>query len=451
MQALLKNIEAFIQKEALFTRQDRLVVAVSGGLDSVVLCHILLALGYRIELAHMNFGLRGEESDRDEKFVQQLAADWKLVVHTKRINPGRDGKKGNIQEWARQERYTWLQEIIQPKNTGSTSRQKAYILTAHHADDQAETILLNLFRGSGIAGLSGMLPSRNGLCRPLLMVEKEALEAYAKQEQLSWVEDSSNATDKYTRNKIRHQLIPLVKEINKDGILRMYQNSRNLQSLAAYADEKMTRTLKKLVHINGEEQWLPIRQWKLLKGARYILFEWLYPLGFSPEQVEQAIGLMESQTGQYIRQGSYLLLKNREWLVLSPKKEEEQEWVVLEEEQGTVRFAGGELSWTSQPYAGQALPADAATAVLDAARVEFPLLLRRWKAGDYFYPLGMRKKKKIARFLIDQKISRLDKEKIWLLETGKRICWLAGQRPDDRFKVTTSTTRVILFQLNTGL
>lgn len=451
MQTLLKKTGDFIQREVLFTRQDRLVVGVSGGLDSVVLVHLLIKLEYGIELAHMNYGLRGEESDRDEAFVRQLALEWKLPLHVKKIDAAESSVKEvrNIQEWARELRYQWFQEIIQEEKPIRKGRPGSYIVVAHHATDQAETILQNLVRGSGLNGIKGMLPKRKLVCRPLLFAEREELEQYAKEEQLNWVEDSSNATDKYNRNKIRQQLLPLIKEIYPDSIRRIYLNSRNFQSLAAYTEQQVGRSLKKLIQVKGEEQWLPIRKWKLSAGGRYLLFEWLQAVGFSADQVEQAIALMDSQSGQSISNGEFQLLKNRNWLILSRREEQLNEWLVLEKEEGEISFSGGRLIWKQEEWKGQAISDDSSMALLNAKDIQFPLLLRKWASGDYFYPLGMPKKKKIARFLIDQKISRSDKEKVWVLETGKKICWVVGHRIDDRFKITPFTRRVIVFRLVT--
>jgi len=449
MQTLRKNTADFIQREALFNRQDRLVVAVSGGLDSVVLAHLLMKLEYRIELAHVNYGLRGEESDRDEQFVRALAMEWKLQLHVKKVE-GADTsvtETRNIQEWARELRYNWLEELIQEDRPIPKGRPRSYIVVAHHANDQAETILQNLVRGSGLNGIKGMLPKRKEVCRPLLFAEKEELEQYAKEQQLHWVEDSSNATDKYNRNKIRQQLLPLLKEMYPDSIRRIYLNSRNFQSLAAYTEQQVGRSLKKLIEIKGEEQWLPVRKWKLSTGGRYLLFEWLHGVGFSSDQVEQAITLMNSQTGQSISNGEFQLLKNRNWLILSRREEQLNEWLVMEKEEGEISFAGGRLSWKLEEWKGQTIPDDSTMAFLNAKDIQFPLLLRKWTPGDYFYPLGMPKKKKIARFLIDQKISRSDKEKVWVLETGKKICWIVGQRIDDRFKIKPATTQVLVFRL----
>lgn len=448
MQTLLKQVEGFIEKEKLFSRRDRLVVGVSGGLDSVVLVHVLQQLQYQVELAHMNYGLRGAESERDEDFVRQLAKQWGLSLQVKKIDPALFSGEGNLQETARKLRYAWFEELV---DTGKPLRQgqpASYILTAHHANDQAETILMNLFRGSGLKGIKGMQPKRGLVCRPLLAVERTVLEGYATEQGLSWVEDSSNLTDKYSRNRIRQQVLPAITALYPDSIRRIYLNSRNFQSLAAYTEHQVQRSLAKLIEQKGAEQWLPILKWKQTVGADYLLFEWLHEAGFSVEQIEQAVTLMESQTGHTIQSGQYQLLKNRNWLILSKKEPALNDWLVIETPSGDLEFPGGKLSWSAQSGEEFAIPTDASIAALDSSRLTFPLLLRKWKAGDYFYPLGMAKKKKIARFLTDEKVSRNQKENTWVLEADKKICWVVGSRPDDRFKVKPSTKQILRFQLH---
>jgi tRNA(Ile)-lysidine synthase len=447
MQTLLKQVADFIKREELFQQQDRLVMGVSGGLDSVVLVQLLKKLQYRVELAHMNYGLRGAESERDENFVHELALQLQLPFHLKKIDPVVFSGEGNLQEIARTLRYEWLEELIATDKPVRQGQPVSYILTAHHANDQAETILMNLFRGAGLNGIKGMQSKRGTICRPLLFAERASLEAYAAEEGLKWVEDSSNLTDKYSRNRIRQQVLPVISELYPDSIRRIYQNSRNLQHLAEYTGQQVPLSLKKIIEHKGTEQWLPILKWKKTTGGRYLLYEWLQPVGFTSDQLEQVISLMESQTGQVIKTATHQLLKNRNWLILSRQEPATNEWQVLETITGEIDFPDGTLSWSQEAWKGSNIPTDPMVALIDSSRLEYPLLLRKWKAGDYFYPLGMAKKKKLARFLIDEKIPRNAKEKIWVLESGNRICWILGLRLDDRFKIRPGTQQVSLFRL----
>lgn len=447
MQTLPKKIGDFIIKESLFTRKDRLVLGVSGGLDSVVLLHILQELGYAVEIAHMNFGLRGEESNRDEAFVKQLANKYQLPFHLKRIEPGEFENAGvNIQATARNLRYNWFEELIHTDKIPRKGLPQSYTLTAHHADDQAETILQNLFRGSGINGLKGMQAVRDNIRRPLLGIQRTALEQYAGENNLKWVEDSSNLSDKYNRNKIRQRVLPVVKEIYPDVIQRMNENSRNLQSLVEFLNPELKRALKKLIMDRQGLQCLPINKWKQLEGKEFLLFEWLRSYGFSSDQTDQIISLTDSQTGHYVEGKGYRILKNRNWLMLCPAIDSENEWVIVEGEEGEIGFSSGRLSWQMVDWKDSKINPDPRVAVLDAKHLEFPLLFRKWKAGDSFYPLGMPKKKKITRFLTDLKVDRFEKEKIWVLETAKKISWVAGYRTDDRFKIKPSTKRAFIIE-----
>lgn len=449
MQSLQNLFESFIEKEQLFSRRNRLVVGVSGGLDSIVLAHLLKTGGFHFEMAHMNFQLRSEESNRDELFVKNLATEWGITCRCKTVDTASfmQSTGMNVQEAARELRYAWMEELIKPMDP-QTKTEPAFVLTAHHANDQLETILLNLFRGSGLSGIKGMLPVRNAVRRPLLFAGREMLETYAREQQLSWVEDSSNATNKYNRNRIRHELVPLIRELFPDAVRRVYLNSRNLANLDAFVREHADKQLTKLLEKKGAEQWLPIRKWKTLTGNRFLLFDWLHPFGFSAEQVEAVGALMSSQTGHFVEAGMYRVIKNRDWLILTVKEKEATDWLVLDGAAGSVLLDGGQvLQWNTVPWNDQGILEDASIAQLDADKLAGPFVLRKWKAGDYFYPLGMRKKKKVARFLIDQKISRSEKERIWVLESAHRICWLVAHRIDDRFKVSSSTQRVLEIRL----
>lgn len=449
MQSLPFLVEKFIEKERLFSRKDRLLVGVSGGLDSVTLVRLLVEIGYQPELAHVNYQLRGTESKRDEQFVRRLAEELALPLHIKKIDTPilLDKNGGNLQELARELRYAWMEELA-GNSTHSTASGRTYILTAHHANDQLETILMNLFRGSGLSGLKGMLPARNLIRRPLLFATRDMLEAWAQEKGYEWVEDSSNATDKYNRNRIRHELVPLIQELFPDAVRRVYGNSRNLAGVADFVREQADKSIRKLIETRGNEQWLPIRKWKTITGNRFLLFDWLSSYGFSPDQVEAAEALMESQTGQYLESGEWRLLKNRDFLILSRHLPRAENWLVLDAPEGLVQLDDGlQLEWETLDRARVAVSDDPLVACLDARQISFPVLIRKWKPGDYFYPLGMRKKKKLARFLIDQKISRSEKEGIRVLESRQRIGWVLGQRIDDRFKILPSTQTVVRFRL----
>lgn len=455
MHPLNRAFAHFVNQEKLFTRSQRLLVAVSGGLDSVVLCHLLKAGGFDFEIAHMNFQLRGDESERDAGFVRELANQMGLPFHiTSRDTMAfAEGNKCSVQVAARQLRYQWFDELI--RASVDTAKPLACLLTAHHANDNAETVLLNLFRGTGLQGMRGILPVREKIRRPLLFATREHLLDFAVQEKIMWVEDSSNISEKYARNFVRLSVIPLVQQQYPSLVGTLNDTAYHFRQVQSFYDHSMATVLRKLIVRKGDEQMVPIGRLRQLPGTEAILFSWLNPFGFSSEQIRGCLALLDSQTGHYIEGSgsgqesiSFRLLKDRKWLVLSPQESQDNGILLLEKEQGQLGLAGGRLEWETIPYAGQPIPADRNTAFLDAADIVYPLLLRKWKQGDYFYPMGMRKKKKIARFFIDARISRIEKVRIRILESGRKIIWVVGQRIDDRFKITPGTKTVLVMRFH---
>ncbi|KIC91644.1 tRNA lysidine(34) synthetase TilS [Flavihumibacter sp. ZG627] len=443
---LAVGFKQFIEEHSLFSKHDRLLVGVSGGIDSVVLCHLLHEGRYSFEMAHVNFQLRGQESFRDEDFCRKLAEQLGVPIAVARYDT-RDyaqDKKLSIQVAARELRYAFFKQLINDRK-GSVTEIK-YLLTAHHADDNAETVLMNLFRGTGLAGLRGILPLREDIRRPLLFASRNDITAYAAQKQLTWVEDSSNAESKYARNFLRNNIIPSLQEQYPTVVENINDSARHLYDIEKFYMAAMKRQLEKLVLRKETEQQVPILKWKQLPGKAAILYEWLHPFGFSSGQMADLETLAESQTGQYIDSPTHRLLRNRNWLVLTPLPTEASGIILLEGEEGKIQFREGILQWKIQAYSGEPISENSQDGWIDAADIRFPMLLRPWKAGDYFYPLGMRKKKKLARFFIDNKLSRNQKEKTWVIESSGRIIWVIAQRIDDRFRVSTSTRKILQFK-----
>ncbi|MBC6493132.1 tRNA lysidine(34) synthetase TilS [Flavihumibacter stibioxidans] len=455
MHPLNRAFAHFVKQEKLFTRSQRLLVAVSGGLDSVVLCHLLKMGGFDFEIAHVNFQLRGDESERDAAFVIELANQMGVPFHITRQDTMAyaASNKCSVQVAARQLRYQWFEELI--RSSGDTAKPLECLLTAHHANDNAETVLLNLFRGTGLQGMRGILPVRDKIRRPLLFAAREDLLDFAVKEKIIWVEDSSNISEKYARNFIRLSVIPLVQQQYPSLVGTLNDTAYHFRQVQSFYDHSMATVLRKLIVRKGNEQMVPIGRLRQLPGTEAVLFSWLNPFGFSSEQTRACLALLDSQTGHYIDGSgtnlesiSFRLLKDRNWLVLSPLESQDNGIMLLEKDQGQLSLAGGRLEWETIPYTGQSIPADKNTAFLDAADIVYPLLLRKWKQGDYFYPMGMRKKKKLARFFIDARISRVEKERIRILESARKIIWLVGQRIDDRFKITPGTKTVLVMRFH---
>ena len=435
---LLEKFRTYINENALFSSFEPLLVAVSGGVDSVVLCELLARCGYRFTIAHCNFQLRGKESERDEQFVNELGNKYSAEVLVKKFQTESYAaeKKISIQVAARELRYHWFNELIEEGKTD-------WIATAHHLDDNIETVLMNFFKGTGLSGLRGMLPKSGKVLRPLLFARKEELLAFAKQNDLKWVEDSSNQSDKYSRNYLRHQLVPIIEKIYPAAVENLSDNIQRFSEMEKFYNEAVKRDLKKMVEIKNEEIHVPVLKLKKSASPKTIVYELITQYGFAPHRVDEVIHLLDSETGKYLLSSSHRILKNRNWIVISPLNHELQEQVVVEEKESAISFAEGKLGIRKKPAAEEKLQSKNGTALLDADKIEYPLLLRKWKQGDYFYPLGMAKKKKLARFFIDQKLSLSQKEKAWVLEMNKKIIWVVGMRIDDRFKITNSTKQVL--------
>jgi tRNA(Ile)-lysidine synthase len=450
MNQLLQDFKQFIAQQALFSKQHRLLVAVSGGLDSVVLCHLLHRCGFLFEMAHVNFRLRENESDRDEKFVEALARELSVTLHTTQFDTAAYAisEKISIQVAARDLRYAWFNKLLAERQ--NSTQPLLYILTAHHANDNAETILMNIFRGTGLTGLRGILPKRDKVIRPLLFAQRSELLEFAKTEKITWMEDSSNASSKYARNYIRNTIIPQVEQQYPSLVSSLNIAALHARETELFFEKAMEACLNKLVTVKGQEQQVPVERWRQMPGAAAILYAWLKPFGFSTAQMPDAISLAGSQTGHYVDSEAFRLLRNRKWLVLTPKEEKSSAILILDKDSGTIGFSGGQLNWKTLPYLARPIPAQPQTAWLDAAKITYPLLLRPWKTGDYFYPLGMAKKKKVARFLIDIKLARPAKDQVWVLESDRKIIWVIGHRMDDRFKIKPTTKNILELHFSTA-
>jgi len=429
---LLQAFKDFVDKEALFSPDETLLVAVSGGLDSVVLCELCHQAGYDFRIAHANFQLRGEESLRDEQFVAGLSERYDREVVVRRFDTAQYAavEKCSIQVAARELRYQWFEKL-----------HAGPVLTAHHQDDNIETLLMNFFKGTGIAGLRAIQPRQGNIVRPLLFATREMLEQFAREQGLTWVEDSSNASDKYTRNYFRHQLIPLLSSVYPGVTAHLADNIQRFREIEVLYKQAVEQHKKKLLEKKGEEVHIPVEKLRRSQPLHTLVFEIIHPLGFSPQQVSSVVDLLDSGSGKYVLSSTHRILKDRKWLIISPLVQAPADHVLIESPEGKVLYEGGALDL--QLLAAQAPTADASIAWLDGAAIKFPLLLRKWRPGDYFYPLGMRKKKKLARFFIDSKLSLVQKEKVWVLEMDKKIIWVVGMRVDDRFRITDRTKQVL--------
>jgi tRNA(Ile)-lysidine synthase len=443
--SLLQRFKEYVADENLFQPKDKLLLAVSGGVDSVVLCELCKQAGFDFVIAHCNFQLRGVESESDETFVKSLGVKYGVEVLVKKFDTSTyvaTSKKG-IQEAARDLRYEWFNELLGQLST--VSRQ-LFLVTAHHANDNIETILMNFFKGTGINGLHGILPKQGKIIRPLLFAKKEEVKAFAEAHKLQFVEDASNATDKYTRNYFRNQLIPDLQKVFpavEDNLMGNIQRFREMQVLY---NQSVDFHKSKLLEQKGAEVHIPVL--KLLKTAPLstIVYEIIKDFGFSANQTPEVIALLQSESGRYVQSSTHKAIKNRKWLIIAPNQTIEAQNILIEKDDKEVVFSKGRLSFKTMPVNGQ-LSSVNSIVQLDANEIVYPLLLRPYKQGDYFYPLGMDKKKKLSKFFIDQKLSLSDKENTWVVEMNKKIIWVVGLRIDNRFKILPSTKNILQLSL----
>jgi tRNA(Ile)-lysidine synthase len=419
---MLIKFQNHIEQNFAQLKDKKLLLAVSGGIDSMVLMHLFQQLNYDIAIAHCNFQLRGKESDADENFVKVKSEKLKVKSYFIRFDTENYSKENklSIQLAARKLRYDWFQEIM--------SLGFDYVLTAHHLDDNVETFLINFIRGTGLEGLTG-IPAQNGnIIRPLLPFSREEIENYAQANQIQWREDSSNASDKYFRNKLRHDIVPILKELNT-GFLDSFQNTlHHLQQAESLVNDASKLVYEKVVIV--KENQLEIHLKPLLEFQNYkaYLYQWLKEYRFSAWN--DIYDLIEAQSGKQVFSETHILLKDREKLILSERKStDKSEVFIIESIESKVNIPL-KLRFCK---AVNIFETDSNCIFVDENKLKFPLTIRKWQEGDYFYPSGMNGKKKLSKYFKDEKYSLLDKENQWLLCSEDQIVWVIGKRADNRF------------------
>ena len=429
--------EKYIIDNQLFTKNDKLLVAVSGGVDSVVLCQLLYLNNYHFSIAHCNFQLRGDESDGDEAFVKSLADRWKVPFYSKKFETKQYAldHKLSIQVAARDLRYEWFEQLRKTLNYD-------FILTAHHASDNIETVLYNFTKGSGLLGLTGIKPKNKAIVRPLLWAKKEEIVAFLNAENLSFREDSSNATDKYARNNIRHQVIPVLTQINPNFENTANETIQRLVETQVLLDFFIDLIKKEITHTVDNQLFIDKNKFKTYPSVSTVLFEILKDFGFNNDQIAQILR-EEAKTGALFYSHTHKLLIDRShYIIATQKKEAVSETVfTIQKEDFLVKGSDFELVFNYLNEEHKVFSKNPNEALLDVDKLSFPLILRKWQEGDRFQPLGMGGKSQLlSDFFRLQKLSIFDKEKIWILETAEtQICWVIGLRIDERFKMDNSS------------
>ncbi len=435
------QVKNTINKHHLFTTNNTILVACSGGADSVVLTVILHQLGYNVALAHVNFSLRAEQSDADAQFVTTLANSLNVPLHILKVDTKAYAAKHKLstQVAAREIRYNFFVAQI----NASTKLPYDFIATAHNANDVIETALMHFCKGTGLKGLAS-IPIKNGnIVRPLMHCTRLQIEEFAANNKLSFVTDSSNNENYYTRNFVRNEVLPLLQTKFPTLINNITQTVQHSNDALLLYKEIIAQKIAKIVVPKNNEVHIPILKLQKEKAFATILYEIAKPFGFESTQLPELLKLINADSSSNVLSATYSMVKNRNWLLIIPKLTTIAQNVYIKNIDQTIEFENGTL--TLQQIGKMEIIKDANIAQINANKLEFPLLLRKWKEGDYFYPLGMPKKKKVARFLIDLKLSKPEKENVWVVESNQKIIWVVGYRIDDRFKVNSTIESFCLF------
>jgi tRNA(Ile)-lysidine synthase len=436
---MVSKFQKYIASQNLLATGGKTLVATSGGVDSVVLCHLFLEAGLPFAMAHCNFQLRGEASDADEVFVKKLADEFRVDFYSTRFETSIFAQQNKLstQQAARELRYNWLEETRQLADC-------QHIATAHHLDDSIETVFYNFAKGCGLRGLHGIPPVNGHVIRPLLFATKKDILEFAKQKEIGYREDASNLTDKYSRNLLRHHVVPVFEQINPSFQNKAGENIERLREAELLFDFALQKIMADVVDKLPDVWRIDLQKLLAYPAPATVLFEVLKPFGFNNDQVQNILQSADNQSGS-VFYARYPLLVDRSFLILSfgEKAEGVLEFEVIPE--GAIQLPdGAQLTFTSRSRLPDDLNAGPKTAWLDAAALKLPLRLRHWQPGDVFCPLGMGgKRQKLQDFFSNNKLSRFEKERVWLLESGGEIAWVLGWRMDERFKVSGATKNTL--------
>lgn len=437
---MLQKIQTYITKNNLCNSGTPILVACSGGVDSMVLCVVLLKLNYKVAIAHCNFQLRGDESDEDEKFVEQFAKQNQIPFHSIKFDTKAFKKDKTIstQMAARELRYEWFEKIRK-------ENKYHFIATAHHLDDQLETILLNFTKSTGIKGLTGMQAKNGFVIRPFLEISKQQILDYATEHKIAFREDNSNASDDYQRNLIRHQVVPQLQKINPSLHAATIDFIDNMNDYETLSTQQIELAKKKCYSEKNGIVEIKLGFIKIQKAGKTILFHLLKAFGFNAVVINNILDSTES--GKQFFSETHRIIINRRSLFVVAKNTERENYLLFDKIPNQIIFNNYKIQCSIVPIHELNIKASERYAYFDADKIEFPLMIRYYKEGDYFYPFGMSKsktsgkvgKKKLSKYFKDEKFSLLDKENTAVLFSGEKLMWLVNHRIDDRFKVTEKT------------
>lgn len=438
----VKRFVDFVEQNGLIKPGGKVLAAVSGGMDSVLMAHLLKAAGYQFAIAHCNFMLRGADADADQQFTQQLAQTLGVPFYTTNFNTGQyaEEHKISIQMAARDLRYQWFETLRAQHGFDA-------IALAHHQNDTIETILLNLTRGTGIAGLHGILPQNGYLVRPLLFLGRHEIETIINTEGLKYVEDASNASVKYARNKLRHKVVPVLKELNPNLEATFENNLRNFREMEELLNNRVTQLANELLVAHDDSISLSIEKIKHLSPKRLLLFKLLQRFDFIETIVDDLLTVLDKHPGRVFESATHCLVVDRQDLIITPKSDTEIKSVVLSARDKETQWSGYRLN-VLHDDSPLIIRDDPLAVSIDEELLVYPLVIRSWEQGDSFYPLGMRTRQKLSDFFIQQKVPLHAKKNIPLLVNGNGdIMWVGGYRTSDKYKVSASTKKVVIFEL----
>ena len=430
---MLEKFREHLSSKFPFLANSKIAIAVSGGIDSMVLADLIRQLDYRFSILHCNFALRDDASNGDQQFVEDYSARNSIPFHTIKLNTSAfaNDNKLSIQMAARQLRYQWFNEQLSEHNYD-------YVLTAHHADDDLETFFINLSRGSGIDGLIGIPTNNEKVIRPMLKITRIEIESFAFANDIQWREDSSNASDNYLRNKIRHHLAPVLKDINPDFIDSFQKTQQYLQQTSSMAEDAAVLIFQKVAQEANGEIHFNLNELLKLPNYHAYLYRWLREYEFTAWN--DIYRLVDGLTGKQVLSKSFRLFKNRHFLILSPILDANNLVYEVAINQSDVNLP---LNISFTQVEAMTNPTDK-TIFVDAEKLRLPLQMRKWMTGDSFYPLGMYgQHKKVSKFFKDEKLSLLEKENTWILCSDNQIVWVIGLRQDERFKIENHTKQIL--------
>ena len=438
---MIEDFLFFINKNELFTPTDKVILAVSGGIDSIVMCELFNQTGFLFSIAHCNFGLRGQESDDDEMFVKEIAKKLDVEIFCKKFDTKKyaSDKGISIQMAARELRFDWFNFLM----VDSFPKFKC-IATAHHLDDQAETFFINLIRGTGISGLHGISPKQGNIIRPILFARRKEIEKFTNDNKLSYRDDSSNKSEKYLRNKIRHKLIPLLNEINPEFDELIQKNIKTFKETEEIFKHEILHQKNRILKEKNGVTYISISELLKLKPIRTYLYEFLKAFSFNISIVEDIINSINNISGKEFYSPTHRLIKDREYLIIKSLEDSKENLEYYFSQDETIVTKPIKLSFQKIENSNiiqLKLPRN--IAILDFKKLKFPLCVRKWKKGDYFIPFGANSRKKLSDFFINNKFSILEKEEIWLLCSDEKIVWIIGQRIDNRFRITKNTKLIL--------